>query len=157
MNGWHGVVSAGPGREAAGRRSAGRALMAAVLLSATVAACGESGTRVIGDDPVIIVHSNEGGQLMSLGTNTVEYDPATKCLILRSDSPDPELLTPVWPRGVKPVLDEGRRGVDVRGVGRFLEGDTITLGGVVSNPEGEARTDIHIPCRDHAFAIINPS
>jgi hypothetical protein len=35
----------------------------------------------------------------------------------------------IWPAGSTPILEDGRRGVDVPGVGSVFEGDTIRAAG----------------------------
>ena len=130
-------------------------LLAVMSLLVTATGCGEAGTRVIGEDPVIIVHDLEVRRLMDLGVRTISYDPGTKCLLLRSGDTEGGVLVPVWPQGVRPIIHDEKRGVEIRGLGRFLEGDTISIGGVVSQPD-EVRRDLGIPCGfEHPFAMIN--
>jgi hypothetical protein len=82
---------------------------------------------------------------------TLVYDPGTKCLYLlerpggdgRTDGLSDEVIEDLldrygeewlkgllWPPGTRPVVaEDGRRGVDVPGHGRVLDGDRVEAGG----------------------------
>ncbi|MFC9971488.1 hypothetical protein ACFVH6_11410 [Spirillospora sp. NPDC127200] len=105
------------------------AVAAAVALALTAAACGGGkGVDFTGDDPRILVHHGYGDdwpKIMYVGS--LAYDPAGRCLHFESESG--ERKAPVWPEGTKPVLKDGKRGVDIPGFGELLEGEKFNTGG----------------------------
>lgn len=137
----------------------GGVLPALVYLLIAVGCQGGDDVVVIGGDPLIVVHNFSGGHAV-LFTGKVEYDSRSKCILLRGRGmiTGKEWRTvPVWPAGTSPMVDRGRRGVDVRGLGAVLEGETISIGGSRVGAE-EFRPEIDVPaeCRRHGFTVITP-
>ncbi|MER5648328.1 hypothetical protein [Streptosporangium sp. NPDC002524] len=100
-------------------------LVIASLLA--VVSCADSSApkvRVEGTDPIIIVHSYEGSHDALISGN-LAYDAKSKCLRVGDD----RSATPVWPENTRPVLVDGRRGVELPGIGTALEGDKVEGGG----------------------------
>jgi hypothetical protein len=96
-------------------------------LVAVVSACGQGTPEISlhGDDPRIATHNFRGVNTVGI-TGTLGYDADSSCLFLTSGQggSGPRSL-PVWPDGTNPVIHEGRRGVEVPGIGRILEGDPV--------------------------------
>jgi hypothetical protein len=72
---------------------------------------------------------------------TLEYDPNSKCLFFRHDNGSRS--APLWPKGTKPVIHDDKRGVEVRGNGRILEGDRVDASG--GGTDRAAVADLNIP------------
>ncbi|MGW4642446.1 hypothetical protein ACWEN6_28290 [Sphaerisporangium sp. NPDC004334] len=108
--------------------------LAVVLVVLPGAGCADSRgekLRLQGDDPLIIVRASSFHQL-ALISGTLTYDAASKCLQFRHNPAAPP-ATPVWPEGTTPVLESGRRGIDVPGLGGIHDGDGVTgAGGFVT-------------------------
>jgi hypothetical protein len=86
--------------------------------------------RAIGDDPRVFVYQGSAHSLVQLGTPMpVEYDRETRCLFVIDRQGDRVL--PVWPRGTRPVVQDGLRGVRIPGIGVVTDGDELTGGDVV--------------------------
>ncbi|MGV9376586.1 hypothetical protein ACWDRB_12260 [Nonomuraea sp. NPDC003707] len=113
--------------------------LAVTLLTAATACTGGGGTgattpgpdrfAVTGDDPSIVVHTLTYGADMKAG-GTLRYQAAGRCLTVSATRGGKEaVFTPIWPAGTSPVKDGGRRGVDVPGFGRVMDGDTVDAGG----------------------------
>jgi hypothetical protein len=88
-----------------------------------------------GGDPLVLVSDSEEHYAME-ETGVLAYDETTGCLTFAS-GPASHPTGIVWPRGTRPVLDDGLRGVDVAGIGRIHEGDEmVVIGGGESWPDG---------------------
>ncbi|MER7132392.1 hypothetical protein [Streptosporangium saharense] len=100
------------------------------LLSALVACANLSGPKlaVVGTDPVILVHRSTGSQ-EALLFGKLAYEAKSRCMRVNAADGGRQTATPVWPSGTRPVLVEGRRGVEVPGAGTFLEGDRVEAKG----------------------------
>ncbi|KAB8181537.1 hypothetical protein FH608_050805 [Nonomuraea phyllanthi] len=105
----------------------------ALLLCSAVAACSATSgwIQATGSDPVILVHT--GGETGAVGIESrLAYHAASKCVVLQAGD---GINIPIWPPGTEPIVVDGRRGVDVKGVGRFLDGDRVQLGGNAADEE----------------------
>ncbi|NUW44619.1 hypothetical protein [Nonomuraea rhodomycinica] len=111
---------------------------------------------VTGDDPSIVVHALTYGADMIVG-GTLRYQAEGRCLTVSSPRDGREtVFTPVWPAGTRPVNDGARRGVDVPGFGRIMEGDRVDAGGDEWPMEDERLRDARsCPPSDRAM-VLNP-
>lgn len=106
--------------------------------------------RLVGDDPRIHVFHGDSVFPAQLGVGmSVAYDSESKCLYLMDPQQVRRLV--VWPRGSRPTIENGKRGVRVSGVGLILEGDRIVeasvAGGPIFEPDGD-ETAIAAALRD---------
>jgi hypothetical protein len=108
---------------------------AAVVLVLVLGACGAGDDRrgsslvitVVEGDPRIIVANASGGFDIRY-SGTVNYHPDNRCLYVEEDSQTN--YGAVWPVGARPLRTaDGRRGVDVPGVGIIAEGDWLSARG----------------------------
>lgn len=91
--------------------------------------------RTEGGDPLVLVSDGEAHYAME-ETGVLAYDDTTGCLMFTS-GPTSHPTGIVWPRGTRPVLDDGLRGVDVAGIGRIYEEDEmVVIGGSESWRDG---------------------
>lgn len=111
-------------------------------------------SRFGGEDPVILVHDLEGGMDMEI-VGTLEYDTTTGCLLLMTQEPTGgEFLTlPAWPDGTRPVMEDGRAGVDVPGVGVILDGDEVDGGAGGVDPGTLGEVDLPAGCGPPAHGV----
>ncbi|GAA2639073.1 hypothetical protein SMC26_40785 [Actinomadura fulvescens] len=81
-----------------------------------------------GADPRIIVAKLSSYTAMRL-PGTLGYDSSTKCLYVKHKDQQYGRSTPMWPSGTTPVTYRGKRGVNVPGTGRILDGDAVLANG----------------------------
>ncbi|MFE5894077.1 hypothetical protein ACWCQZ_21205 [Streptomyces sp. NPDC002285] len=83
----------------------------------------------VDSDPKIIVHDLAVSPGMAV-SGRLAYEADSKCLVVNGKRAEEAFTaTPIWPKDVEPVLNEGKRGVRVPGFGTVLEGDTVHAGG----------------------------
>ncbi|MDX3617198.1 hypothetical protein [Streptomyces europaeiscabiei] len=116
------------------------------------------GVSVVGTDPTVIVHDLTVAPGMTV-KGGLAYVGESKCLLVHGKRADEEFTaTPIWPKGVEPVVSNGKRGVRVPGFGTVLEGDTITAGGSFWEADDKRVNDSGIDpaCRaESGFIVFN--
>lgn len=102
-------------------------VVAAVVAMAT--ACGDrKEIEVVGDDPRLFVHTSQLPAYPDMNhPGTLEYNPDDRCMYLRTERGRAAI---VWPRGTRPVVENGVRGADVPGIGVVLDGAGMSIAGI---------------------------
>ncbi len=116
------------------------------------------GLLVVGEDPVIVVHDLPYRPQVQIGGRVV-YLPESRCLVIEKDSGGtPSQAIPLWPKGAVPLVWEGKRGVELPGFGRIVEGDTVRAAGGGWRVNDERARGLKIPpsCRKYGFVQLNP-
>jgi hypothetical protein len=115
--------------------------------------------KLVGDDPVILTNSGEGG-VAAVFSAMIVFDDSSKCLLLRQIGEFPtlagEFMIPVWPKGTNPVREGDSRGVELSQAGVFLEGDSFRAAGF-NVPDGKgyrSKLDFTLPCPNHGFTLV---
>lgn len=105
----------------------------------------------------IIVHDLPYAPDMAVGGKLL-YLPEANCLTVEVDrGKRMARAVPVWPKGSRPLRQEGRWGVLVPSFGAVLEGDIITAGGDVWNTDDSRARDLPVPAGcDGGFIVFNP-
>ncbi|MBX9362895.1 hypothetical protein [Streptomyces sp. WAC04114] len=110
----------------------------------------------VDSDPKIIVHDLAVSPGMTV-SGRLTYSADSKCLVVNGERAEEAFTaTPVWPKGVEPVLNGGKRGVRVPGFGTVLEGDTVHAGGSYWKADDERARDSGIDpaCRAEDGFIV---
>ncbi|MFG1943967.1 hypothetical protein [Nonomuraea sp. NPDC048826] len=99
---------------------------ALVLLAVTACGGGPDGITLVGPDPQVIVDAPRDISLEMSIPGILGYDAESKCLTMTLESGHRgEVAAPVWPAGSKPVIKQGKRGVEVPHAGTILEGQRL--------------------------------
>lgn len=120
---------------------------------------GKDEIGTIGTDPKIIVHDLSAlpGMIVK---GRLEYVSEGKCLVVRAQRDKEEFMaTPIWPKNVETVNNDGKHGVSVPSFGAITEGDRITAAGSFWAADDKRVAEIDIPdsCRaDGGFIVFNP-
>ncbi|MEV4835236.1 hypothetical protein AB0K05_11975 [Nonomuraea sp. NPDC049486] len=102
------------------------ALRAAIALAVTACGGGPDEITLVGRDPQIIVNTPRDISLEMSIPGILGYDARSKCLTMTLESGyEGEVAAPVWPAGSKPVMRQGKRGVEVPHAGTILEGERL--------------------------------
>ncbi|WP_328969915.1 hypothetical protein [Streptomyces sp. NBC_00239] len=114
------------------------------------------GVSVVGDDPRILVHELPVAPGMIL-KGKLDYAEQGQCLIVHGKRAEEEYTAAaIWPKGVQPLADGDRRGVEVPGFGRLLAGDSIVAAGSFwkSDDKRVAAAGIDSACRPMGGFIV---
>lgn len=124
------------------------------MMYAVAACAADDPVHVVGSDPVIIVHDFSSGMQMRIDA-TLAYDPQSKCLRLNFRT-GPSMV-PIWPNGTRPLVQDGKRGVQTPAAGRVVEGDAITAAGGTSDwtPPADAPPNCFGPGRESNVFVIS--
>ncbi|MFB9890676.1 hypothetical protein ACFFOQ_12735 [Planobispora takensis] len=110
------------------------ALLWASALAVLVCACSatgqrSAGTELIEADPRIFIHHSGNGNDAAL-IATVTYDHINRCLFLTEDDRgSPPAILPIWPEDTRPVVRDGKHGVQYGDDGEFIAGERIKVTG----------------------------
>ena len=120
---------------------------------AGLAACGgaeEAGrAHAIGTDPRVYVSTVDGGHQAEISGRVI-YEATSRCLLLDTGS----ATGVIWPIGSTPVNQNGKRGVNVPGVGPILEGEAIRAAGGGVSSANWPEIDEEMPdCRPNGHAM----
>lgn len=99
---------------------------------------GTAHADLVGNDPRILVWQQRYSGMDATLVGTLRYASDTRCLYI-DEIESRQAWGIVWPKGTRPVVEEGRRGVRVGGfVGQLggaavLDGDRTSIGGGASS------------------------
>jgi hypothetical protein len=106
-------------------------VLLAVVFGALAGCAGGDQPRPVGDDPRLLVSQVDARHGAFIQGELV-YEASDRCLYLKVGD---ELNTVVWPRGTRPIIESGKRGVQVPGFGVVFEGQTFRGGGGAGRAE----------------------
>ncbi|MFD9942582.1 hypothetical protein ACFWYW_22885 [Nonomuraea sp. NPDC059023] len=140
------------------------ALVAIPFLAMVLAACSGNGPvpaaqpspfTAVGEDPAIVVHDLPEAPDMEVG-GRLGYVAEGRCLTVTGMRDGRSVtFSPVWPAGTQPLVRDGRRGVNVPGLGPLLDGDTVSAAGD-EWPGDDQRLKNHPPCGGaERFMVFN--